>query len=226
MGTLVTKGEPLSLTDQINRERDAIDGYEKAIKEAREKLWEANFVRRNDERRKGESDEHWKARRRRNRVAFENRDKSVDHLAHKLKGHERLLERLKDHKAEWKEDHAESKSQYDKGSSSIVTFDGKPCVEDLAYWLGEARKHGWGGVLVSGYRSPAYSQQLCYGICGQPSCPGRCAGISSNHTKTSYPGPAADVTDYIDCEHVLIDLGSGYHNNLPYDLVHMSKSGG
>ena len=41
-----------------------------------------------------------------------------------------------------------------------------------------------------------------------------------------YPGPAGDVTDYIRCENALIDVGSGYKNNLPYDLVHMSKSGG
>ena len=215
----------MTLTDQIQRERKTIDGYEKAIKEAREKLWEAAFVARNDERRKGESDEHWHARRKRNRTAFENRDEAVEHLVKKLKAHERMIDKLKDLKEEIKAEHRDG--AYDKGSTKIVTFDGKPCVEDLAYWLDLIRKKGlWGGVLVSGYRTPAYSQQLCYGICGAPTCPGRCAGTSSNHTKTSYPGPAGDVTDYIRCENALIDVGSGYRNNLPYDLVHMSKSGG
>ena len=213
----------MTLTDQIQRERKTIHGYEHAVKEAREKLWEANYVRRNDERRKGESDEHWEARRKRNRVAFENRDEAVEHLVKKLHAHEHMIDKLKDLKEEIKEEH---KDKFDRGGTAIVTFDGHPCVEDLAYWLDHIRGRGmWSGVLVSGYRTPEYSEHLCWIICNAPTCPGRCAGRSTNHAKTTYPGPAGDVTDFIRCENALIDVGSGYHNNLPYDLVHMSKSG-
>jgi hypothetical protein len=215
----------MTLTDQIQRERKTIQGYEHAIKEAREKLWEANFVRRNDERRRGESDEHWRKRRKRNREAYENRDEAVEHLVRKLKAHERMIDKLKDLKEEVKEEHRED-GKFDRGSTSIVVFDGKSCVEDLAYWLNLIRGQGrWSGYLVSGYRTPAYSTQLCYGICGHPTCPGLCAGATSNHAKLSYPGPAGDVTDFIRCENALIDVGSGYRNYLPRDLVHMSKSG-
>lgn len=216
----------MSLTDQIKREREAIDGYEKAIKEAREKLWDAHFVTKHDERRKGESDEHWHARRKRNRIAYENRDEAVEHLAKKKHAHQKMLEDLQKHKKEFKEERAAEKSKFDKGGTDLVIFDGKSCVEDLAYWLDLIRDKGrWAGVLVSGYRTPAYSTQLCYNMCGHPTCPGRCAGASTNHAKRTYPGPAGDVTDYFRCEDALIDVGSGYHNNLPYDLVHMSKSG-
>lgn len=227
----------MTLTEQINRERDAIDGYEKAIKEARKALWETHFVATHDERRRHEDGsledrEHWERRRARNRAAYENRDRLVEHLAKKKQAHAHLLNRLKDHKAEWKEEQAAKRDgPYDKGSIKIVTFDSKPCVEDLAYWLYRARTEGaggqkWLGVLVSGWRSPEYSEQLCFGICNHPTCPGLCAGRTSNHTKLTYPGPAGDITDYIRGEEVLIDLGSGYFNNLPRDLVHMSHSGG
>lgn len=216
----------MSLKSRIDQVRDAIHGYEHAIKEAREKLWEANYVRRNDERRKGESDEHWEARRKRNRHSFNNKEEVVKHLTKKKEAHEKLLHKLQEHREEWKEEQAEDRSNYDKGSTKIVTMDGKPIVEDIAYWLDLIRKRGmWHGVVVSGYRTPAYSTSLCYGMCGAPSCPGRCAGASSNHAKTGYPGPAADVTDYFNCEDALIDVGSGYKNNLPLDRVHMSKSG-
>lgn len=215
----------MTLLDQIHREDHAIKHLEAAIKEARRDLWEANFVRRNDERRKGESEQHWHRRRRRNRTAYEHRDDAVEHLVKKRKAHEAVRRDLREKRQEIKEDHRAASGPGKKGSSSIVTFDGVQVVSDAAYWLAEARKHGWHGTLVSGYRSPAYSTSLCYGMCGAPSCPGRCAGASSNHARTAYPGPAVDVTDFITCERVLIDIGSGYYNDLPYDLVHMSKSG-
>jgi hypothetical protein len=215
----------MSLTEQIQRERSSIEGYENAIAEAREKLWDAHFVATHDARRKGESDEHWEKRRKRNRTAFENRDEAVAHLKRKLEAHRKLLEKLKKDKKEFQEEQAENRSDYEKGSTKIVVMDGKSIVEDLAYWLDLARKNGWNGVVVSGYRTPAYSTSLCYGMCGAPTCPGRCAGASSNHAKTTYPGPAADVTDYINCERVLQSIGAPYFNDLPLDLVHMSRSG-
>ena len=68
----------MSLTDRIKSlERDC-DHYDKAIKDAREELWDANYVRRNDERRKGESEEHWKARRKRNRQRYKRREQVIE----------------------------------------------------------------------------------------------------------------------------------------------------
>lgn len=64
----------------------------------------------------------------------------------------------------------------------FTTFDGLPVptwiVRDV---LKPARKDGVSFTVISGYRSPEYSEQLCEQICGAPSCPGRCAGRSSNH---------------------------------------------
>lgn len=217
----------MTLTERIERERKTVRGYEHAIKEAREKLWDAAFVTRNDERRKHEDGtledrEHWERRRKRNREAYEHRDEVVEHLVKKRNAHEKLIDKLKDLKEEVRE---ERSSGFQKGSTKIVTMDGKPIVEDLAYWLDKARHNGWHGVVVSGYRSPEYSESLCRAMCGAPSCPGRCAGRASNHARVAYPGPAADVTDFITCERVLANIGAPYFNDLPYDLVHFSRSG-
>jgi hypothetical protein len=112
------------------------------------------------------------------------------------------------------------------GSGLIVTLDGKPCPSWIAKNIVAQRSSGrWDGVLVSGYRTPAYSQQLCYDICGAPSCPGRCAGLSSNHTCrpsfTCRDGEGAvDVSYYWQ-----IAEGNGLYNNLAGDLVHFSRSG-
>jgi hypothetical protein len=70
----------------------------------------------------------------------------------------------------------------------------------VATWLRRylvwAREHGWRGQLISGWRSPQQSEQLCFGICGRPICPGRCAGRASNHSKKQKPGGAVDVSDF------------------------------
>ena len=215
----------MSLTDRIEQLQKDIKHYGEAIEEARKELWQANYVRRHDARRKGESEEHWKLRRQRNRERYEHRDEVVETLVKKRRALEKSLEDLKEHRKEFREEQAEARSQYEKGSTKIVVMDGKSIVEDLAYWLDKARDSGWHGVVVSGYRTPEYSQSLCYNMCGAPACPGKCAGMASNHAKTTYPGPAADVTDYYNCETVLARIGAPYWNDLPYDPVHMSRSG-
>ncbi len=62
-------------------------------------------------------------------------------------------------------------------------FDGKLVprwiVQDA---LKPARKAGVQFTVISGYRSPAYSTSLCEAMCGAPTCPGRCAGATSNHS--------------------------------------------
>lgn len=114
----------------------------------------------------------------------------------------------------------------------VVTFDGHSCPGWIAEWMQRARDDGrWHGVLVSGYRTPAYSESLCYAICGAPSCSGTCAGRSSNHacpptaTCVKYEG-AVDVSDYAAFGVAMAHYGSPLHNSLgSRDPVHFSYAG-
>jgi hypothetical protein len=95
-------------------------------------------------------------------------------------------------------------------------------------WLDKSRAAGWDGVVVSGVRTPAQSQGLCYAMCNAPTCPGKCAGVYSNHNMTSgqcYPSGALDVSDQYEFEQVQFQIGSPLRNNLPLDTVHFSVSG-
>jgi hypothetical protein len=78
----------------------------------------------------------------------------------------------------------------------VGSFDGHPVARPFIPRLQWAREHGWKGYLVSGWRDPAYSESLCYSMCGAPSCPGRCAGRSSRHSQITIEGGAIDVSDY------------------------------
>lgn len=96
-------------------------------------------------------------------------------------------------------------------------------------WLEKSRAAGWTGVVVSGVRTPEYSESLCFNMCGAPSCPGRCAGRASNHNMTpdqGYPYGALDVSDYYRFAAVQVDIGSPLRNALgAQDPVHFSVSG-
>lgn len=166
---------------------------------------------------KGESDEHFKKREKLHHERRANARKILENFDGRIK---HAIERKEDRKQEKQAD-----GPYDAHGGDIVTFDGKQIVEWIAHDLYQMRQHGWNGYLVSGYRTPEYSQQLCYNMCGAPSCPGRCAGTSSNHTKKGDGYGAADVTDYVNAERVAFSIGSRLHNNLPSDLVHLSSSG-
>lgn len=109
--------------------------------------------------------------------------------------------------------------------AGTVWFDGKVVAGWIAEDLARARRAGWRGVVVSGYRDPWYSQRLCYAMCGRPYCAGRCAGTSSNHVGRFYPQGAVDVTDYWTLASVARRLGLRIRNNLPADRVHFSASG-
>ena len=114
----------------------------------------------------------------------------------------------------------------DPKGGEVVTWEGKPVVEWIAYWLQRAREKGWKGAVNSGYRSPEYSEQLCYQICGAPSCPGRCAGRSSNHTQKGYLQGAVDVSDPEHFGQLMDQLGSPLHNALgAADPWHFSATG-
>lgn len=92
-------------------------------------------------------------------------------------------------------------------------------------YLNAAMKRGWDGNLSSGYRSPAYSESLCQNMCGAPSCPGVCAGTSSNHSGDSFPGGAIDVVDYGKFGQIMAQIHAPLKNALPADQVHFSFSG-
>ena len=80
--------------------------------------------------------------------------------------------------------------------TGIGSYDGVPCANVAIPILDWCRSHGWRGRLVSGWRSRAYSQHLCYAMCGRPSCPGRCAGVNTNHVGAAVSQFAVDVSDY------------------------------
>lgn len=94
-------------------------------------------------------------------------------------------------------------------------------------WLEKIRATGiWHGVIVSGYRTPEYSEGLCIAMCGAPSCSGRCAGRSTNHAKKVYPGGALDVSDYVNFGIAARKVGAPLVNALgAADPVHFSPSG-
>lgn len=115
-----------------------------------------------------------------------------------------------------------AKSQQQSG---VAYFDGKPVAAWIKPWLDRSRAAGWHGVLVSGWRSPEYSEQLCFRICDKPTCSGTCAGRTSHHTQSAYPGGAVDVSDYWTFAAVQRRIGSPLYNNLPSDRVHFSSTG-
>jgi hypothetical protein len=93
-------------------------------------------------------------------------------------------------------------------------------------WLNEIKNEGWDGELYSGWRSPEYSESLCYRICGQASCSGTCAGRASNHSQTGPPNwGAVDVVNWADFQACNNNVGGPFKNNLPYDRPHRSVTG-
>lgn len=120
------------------------------------------------------------------------------------------------------------------GGATLTTFDDHTVPVWIADVLLLARKSGnWKGYVISGYRSPAYSESLCEAMCGAPSCPGRCAGRSSNHAcppsgkGVEFEG-AVDVTDSAGLQRYCRAHGNPLHGNgemLPYDTPHFSRTG-
>lgn len=115
----------------------------------------------------------------------------------------------------------------DKPRAGVGKFDGIACANAAIPILEWCRNNGWHGGLVSGYRTPAYSESLCYRMCGRPRCPGRCAGKSTNHAFALIDRFAVDVSDYVKFREVVAKcpLHPRIWNNLPNDRVHFSPSG-
>jgi hypothetical protein len=113
--------------------------------------------------------------------------------------------------------------------SGVATFDGRPVAAWVQPYLVWARQNGWKGTLTSGWRDPAYSEHLCLNMCGRPSCPGKCAGRTSNHAGSVKPAGAVDVSDYVTFGHLMArcPYTPKLQNRLgAKDPVHFSVSGG
>jgi peptidoglycan hydrolase-like protein with peptidoglycan-binding domain len=112
-------------------------------------------------------------------------------------------------------------------SAGVSMFGTKQVASWLVPYLEYARAHGWQGQVTSGYRSPEYSEHLCYAMCRAPRCPGKCAGRTSNHSGRVMPHGAIDVTDYARFAEIMrqCPLQPRIFNNLPADRVHFSATG-
>ncbi len=113
--------------------------------------------------------------------------------------------------------------------AGVATFDGRSVAAWMLPYLVWARENGWKGTLNSGWRDPAHSEELCLQMCGRPSCPGRCAGRSSNHAGSVKPAGAVDVSDYVTFGHLMArcPYSPKLVNRLgARDPVHYSVSGG
>ena len=102
----------------------------------------------------------------------------------------------------------------------------KPMAAWMVSEVDKVHAAGWGGMLNSGFRTPAHSTQLCLDICGQPTCPGTCAGATSNHAKHVKPEGAIDVSDPSTFGAKARQMGSPLKNLLgAADPFHFSTSG-
>lgn len=113
-------------------------------------------------------------------------------------------------------------------SSGVTTYNGVPVAKWMVPYLKWAKEHGWQGRLNSGWRDPNYSRSLCIRMCGAASCPGKCAGLSSNHVGSSTGHGAVDVSDYVRFGNLMrsCPLRPSIFNALgSRDPVHFSASG-
>lgn len=117
-------------------------------------------------------------------------------------------------------------------TTGVTVYDGRTVAAWFVPHMNWARHIGhlgyrWRGRLVSGFRTPAYSESLCRARCGRPSCPGTCAGRMSHHSQFIKPAGAIDVTDYLRFAWLMqfCPLRPRIWNRLPSDRVHFSATG-
>lgn len=112
------------------------------------------------------------------------------------------------------------------GVGGLGHFDGETVAAWIVPWLQKARASGlWHGSVTSGYRTPSYSESLCLKMCGAPSCPGTCAGRSSNHSGKRFPEGAVDVSDPAGFAAAMRAVHGPLRNDLPADRGHFSVTG-
>jgi hypothetical protein len=113
----------------------------------------------------------------------------------------------------------------------VTTWGGRTVANCAVPYLNYAKANGWTGGVNSGWRDPWYSQQLCYRMCGAPSCPGKCAGLASNHVGNSCSRFAIDVSDYVTFGRLMARMPSPPNGRRIFnalgarDPVHFSPSG-
>jgi len=114
-----------------------------------------------------------------------------------------------------------------KTVAGAAKFDTRLIAPWMKPYLDFARANGWKGTLTSGFRDPAHSEEVCFDMCGQPSCPGKCAGLTSNHSKKTKPKGAVDITDIARFARLMqqCPLEPRIFNDLPADPVHFSATG-
>jgi len=112
-------------------------------------------------------------------------------------------------------------------TTTVGSFEGIPVATWLIPYLSWARAHGWRGTLLSGWRSPEHSEQLCFKMCGAPTCQGTCAGRSSNHSGSVKPHGAIDVSDPTSFGPLIAQcpLLPRIFNDLSRDRGHFSATG-
>ncbi|HEX6457407.1 MAG TPA: glycoside hydrolase domain-containing protein [Thermoleophilaceae bacterium] len=80
--------------------------------------------------------------------------------------------------------------------NGTTMIDGYAVANWIAVQVLWARNHGgWTGKVISGYRTPEYSEHVCMRMYHRPSVPGKCAGRSSNHVGLVPPFGAVDVSN-------------------------------
>lgn len=116
-----------------------------------------------------------------------------------------------------------------EGVSVAAWMVGKDAGPDGSHinWLQKIRDAGWHGIVVSGARTAAHSEELCFQMCGAPTCSGTCAGRGSNHVvDAGYPDGAVDVSEYTRFGEIARKVGAPLINALgAADPVHFSPSG-
>jgi hypothetical protein len=98
----------------------------------------------------------------------------------------------------------------------------RPVCAGFVPIIDRAWEKGWRGTLNSGWRDPAYSEQLCRNMCGAPTCPGRCAGRLSRHSQCPWQNGAIDVSDPAKFDAVTPELFNALGAADPW---HMSTTG-
>lgn len=145
------------------------------------------------------------------------------HLSLKIDVSERVLRKRAEQKVEWLRKHPPPR---DPDGDGLIIVDGRQVSKAVGLEVERIRRGGrWKGVVVSGYRTPEHSRDLCRAMCGADSCPGRCAGVGSRHTKKGGRDGAVDVSDFWTFRAECVRLGSWLENHLPVDPVHFSDVG-
>lgn len=110
-------------------------------------------------------------------------------------------------------------------AKGLLWMDGRRGAAWIVRGLTRVRAHGVAFAIFSLWRSAAYSTSLCIRICGRPTCPGVCAGASTNHTGIEFPHGAADTGNAGAVRAEAQRLGIPLHNHLPRDFPHSSYNG-